>query len=279
MNKLIKFFLIVIMIIYWIPLLIWRYYEIVPLIPFVPIFGIEHQNWKATVRIYKRDYVNYWVTPSKIGNYDRRHKWCPIWKWRYFYHNHKIEREWYYYNCEKFWEWFQYDDDGSLWKITNYNWDNNWTSSWYYENGNIMFTENYKNNEKDWEQIHYYENGKIQKIENYKNWFRDWKQFYYYNDGNILKIENYKYAKRDWIWDDEIKDWKWVRYKENGEIEKTETYHDWYAEWQYDQIVWKYFYKDGPVKEEVRYRKWKIISRIEYDENGNIVNEFKSEDY
>ena len=44
-------------------------------------------------------------------------------------------------------------------------------------------------------------------------------------------------------------------------------------------ITWKYFYENGPIKEETKYRKWKIISHIEYDEDGNIIDEFKSDDY
>ncbi len=279
MNKLIKILLVIIVVIYWIPLLIWRYYGIISAIPLIPIFWIEHNNWNIKIKTYKRDYVNYWLTPSIIGNYDRF--WCRTWKWMYFHSNfnRNIEKEWYYDHCEKNWKWFEYNEDGSLWIVTNYNWDNNRTSTWYYENWDIEFTENYRNWQKDWQQVKYYKNGKIQAIENYKNWQKNWNQIYYYNNGNTQKIENYKYIKENWMRDNSKKDWTWIWYKENGDIEKTETYHDWFSKWEYDMITWKYFYENGPIKEETKYRKWKIISHIEYDEDGNIINEFKSDDY
>ena len=112
----------------------------------------------------------------------------------------------------------EYYENGQLFFQTNYKDEirvGKWTN--YHSNGQIRKEGNFKDDEMDGKWIWYYENGQIEEERNYIDGKREGKYTYYYENGKIRKEGNFK--------DDEM-DGKWIWYNENGQIRFEGSYKD-----------------------------------------------------
>ena len=99
----------------------------------------------------------------------------------------------------------------------------NGTVTWYYENGNVTQTVNYKNNILEGERRNYHENGKL-------------KSQYSYKDGEI--------------------DGPWISFYDNSKKNEEGQYKNG------ERIgSWKEYHKDGRIKGEGQYKKDKKVGR------------------
>ncbi len=144
----------------------------------------------------------------------------------------------------------------------------------YYENGQLEEITNYKEGKEDGRWEKYYENGQIKTEGQYVEGDRDGKFIWYKKDGKIKNATEYKH-------DSPFIMGEW-RYFANGQLQSVELY-------QRDSLVeWKYYYKNGQLKELRQYHKkrirtgeWKYyyksgeLRRITHYNNGIPEGEFK----
>ena len=92
-------------------------------------------------------------------------------------------------------------------KISKGKIDGEWISYW--DNGQLMSQQNYKDGLKDGEHLDYFENGKLRLKVNWKDgrWEGEWRE--YWDNGVLMYFRNYK---------DGTLDGEWLSYNYNGQL-------------------------------------------------------------
>ena len=158
----------------------------------------------------------------------------------------------------------------------------------YYENGQLKLEGKYIDGKKEglWKQ--YYENGQLSREENYKENKLDGQSKYYYINGKIMEERNCKKGERDglfkryyengqlehiWEFKDGLSNGYTLFFDENGQIRCIGRYivnkKEFFAESQ--EGLWRWYYKNGQLKNEKMFKDRKIIYENCWDEKGNEI--------
>jgi antitoxin component YwqK of YwqJK toxin-antitoxin module len=110
------------------------------------------------------------------------------------------------------------------------------TVTWYFENGNIMQTVNYKNNVLSGERKNYHESGPLKSQYSYENGNIEGAWVGYYENANLEESGTYKSGARNGAWKE---------YHKNGKLKGEGNYDD-----GKKVRVWNMYYYDGKSEDE-----------------------------
>ena len=103
--------------------------------------------------------------------------------------------------------------------------------TWYFENGNVMQTVNYKNNVLSGERKNYYESGPLKSQYSYENGNIEGDWVSYHENSKLSESGTYKSGTRNG---------EWKEYHKNGKLKGEGSYND-----GKKTGVWKMYYYDG----------------------------------
>ncbi|WP_279119491.1 toxin-antitoxin system YwqK family antitoxin [Fusobacterium varium] len=149
-----------------------------------------------------------------------------------------------------------YYRDGALYRkvkfLGNSEWNYEGEAKLYFQTGEILGIEEFKNGTLDGKSVYYYKNGNIHQKGYYKNGGREGEYIIYYENGNMEEKTFYQKGA--------LKNGRRITYYENGNI-RTESFHD--NQGLYHGEVKKY-YENGKVKVIEIYEHGKFISKKEF---------------
>ncbi|MBS7230778.1 hypothetical protein KHA90_07060 [Flavobacterium psychroterrae] len=128
----------------------------------------------------------------------------------------------------------------------------------FYESGKIMKTANYINGKKAL-QKYYYESGTLISETNYINGKKEGEVIVYWENGKIKSKENYLHNNQIG---------KFSIYSKNEILIGEGTYSN-----DSNEIgIWKYFFADGTIRQEIDYSSEKEKKETTYDSSGKIID-------
>ena len=189
---------------------------------------------------------------GKIKSEEIYENGTPINEAKYYYEDEQVKKNVDYKN--KIIK--MYYRDGALYRkvkfLGNSEWNYEGEAKLYFQTGEILGIEEFKNGTLDGKSVYYYKNGNIHQKGYYKNGGREGEYIIYYENGNMEEKTFYQKGA--------LKNGRRITYYENGNI-RTESFHD--NQGLYHGEVKKY-YENGKVKVIEIYEHGTFISKKEF---------------
>ena len=210
-----------------------------------------------------------------------------------FYPNRKLEMKVTYVEGREDGVLYKFYEDGTHWEkdstlmwVQNFRFDKkHGKQTYYYPNGNMKKTEVFEMDVKNGTFEQYYEDGGLKKIVTYKTNKFDGPYMKYADDSTLLIEKEYKEGviegKDNSYFEDGTlayqtsylkgeKDGEWIYNFEDGSPERIENYKKGMKDGE-----WTEYYKNGKIKEELVYKKDKLISKKQYNKFGDLMETSK----